>query len=72
MGNLLLWIGRLSGSAGVVVCAAALVTRLAGTWMLGGLAVGTIFLAGMAAMILGCLAYCADMAERARSRASTP
>jgi hypothetical protein len=63
MKTVLLLVGRLSGLAGVILCAAAFVGRLTGTWMLGGFQVGTVLQAGMAAMLLGCLAYCAHLAE---------
>ena len=66
MENLLLWIGRLAGLVGILLCAAAFGVRFTGTWTLGGFQVGTILQAGMAAMILACLAYSADLAERAR------
>jgi hypothetical protein len=66
MENLLLWIGRLAGLIGVLICAVAFAARVNGTWTLGGFQVGTLLQAGMAAMILACLAYCANFAERAR------
>jgi hypothetical protein len=66
MGNLLLWIGRVAGLLGVVICAASFTARVAQMWTLGGFPVGTLFQAGIAAMVLGCLAYSADLAERAR------
>lgn len=67
MENLLLWVGRLAGLIGVVLCACAFVGRLTGTWSLGGFQIGTMLQVGIAGMVLGCLAYCANLAERARS-----
>jgi hypothetical protein len=67
MENLLLWVGRLAGLIGVVLCAGAFIGRLTGTWNLGGFQIGTVLQAGIAGMLLGCLAYCANLAERARS-----
>ena len=67
MANLLLWIGRLGGMAGAVVCAIAIVVRLRGMYTLAGFQVGTLFLAGIAAMLVGCLGYLAAIAERPRS-----
>jgi hypothetical protein len=64
--QLLTWIGRLSGCLGVLVCAAAVVARASGTWLVGGIQIGALFQLGMAAMILACLAYCAQLAERPR------
>jgi hypothetical protein len=66
MGHLLLWVGRLAGTGGVILCAAAFAGRLSGTWFLGNFQIGTILLAGIAGMVLGCLAYCASLAERPR------
>ena len=67
MQALLLWIGRLAGLIGVIVCAAAGLSRLSGSWSIGSFQVGTMLQAGMAAMVLGCLAYCASLAERSRT-----
>ena len=67
MSNLLTWVGRLAGSLGVLVCAVAVMVRLGGAWSLGGIQISTLLLLGMASMILACLAYCAEIAERPRS-----
>ncbi len=67
MDNLLRWVGRLAGIAGFALCAIAIVVRLSGSWTIGGFQVGTMLQAGTAAMVLGCLAYCATLAERGRS-----
>jgi len=61
---LLRWIGRLGGAAGVVLCAAAVFARLRSVYNLAGFQVGTLLLAGIAAMLVGCLAYVAAIAER--------
>ena len=66
MENLLLLVGRLAGLIGVVLCVCAFVGRLTGTWALGGFQIGTVLQGGIAAMLLGCLAYCAHLAERSR------
>ena len=66
MADLLTWIGRLAGCLGILVCAIALLARITGTWAVGGIQIGTLLQLGMAAMILACLAYCADVAERPR------
>ncbi len=65
MNNLLLWIGRSAGIAGVLVCAVAVLTRLSGGFWLAGLQVSTWLLAGMALMLGACLSYVAALAERA-------
>jgi hypothetical protein len=64
--NLLLWIGRLGGIAGVLLSAVAVVVRLRGVYSLAGFQVGTLLLAGIAAMLVGCLGYLAAIAERPR------
>jgi hypothetical protein len=65
--TLLLWIGRLGGAAGVVICAVAVLGRLRGVYNLAGFQIGTLLLAGIAAMLVGCLGYLAAIAERPRS-----
>lgn len=67
MRTLLLWIGRVGGVGGVILCAVAIVVRLRGEFNLGGFQVGTLLLGGMAAVLLGCLGYLAFLAERERS-----
>jgi hypothetical protein len=62
--RLLIWVGRLGGIAGVVLCAIAVLVRLRGVYSLAGFQVGTLLLAGIGAMVLGCLAYLAAIAER--------
>ena len=66
MAHLLTWIGRLAGCIGVLVCAVALLARVTHTWGVGGIQIGTLLQLGMASMILACLAYCAELAERPR------
>lgn len=56
METVLLWIGRLAGVVGVIVCLIAAGARLSGAFWIGGFQAGTLFLAGIAAMTLGCLA----------------
>jgi hypothetical protein len=64
MEKLLLWIGRLAGLVGIVVCAVAVVVRASGKFTLGNFQVGTMLLAGMAIMLVACLGYLAVLAER--------
>ena len=44
MEKLLLWIGRLGGIVGVILCAVALVARLRGVYNVAGFQVGTFLL----------------------------
>ena len=64
MASLLTWIGRLVGCLGVLICAVTLIARVTGTWAVGGIQIGTLLQLGVAAMVLACLAYCAELAER--------
>ena len=64
MNAALLWLGRLFGVIGVLVCAIALLVRLSGNYQYGGFEVGTLFLGGSAAMIAGCLCLLLRMDSR--------
>ena len=60
---LLLWVGRIGGAVGVLLCVIAVLARIRGMYGLAGFQVGTVLLAGMAAMLVGCLGYLAAIAE---------
>ncbi|TMH31230.1 MAG: hypothetical protein E6H58_12595 [Betaproteobacteria bacterium] len=62
-----LWAARIAGAAGVLLSLVAVVARLAGQFWIGGLQTGTLLQAGIAAMVAGCLAYVALLAERSRA-----
>ena len=66
MNNLLRWTSRSAGVIGVLLCAVSVVARSAGSFVVGGLQVGTVLQGGMAAMILGCLAYLAVLVDGVR------
>jgi hypothetical protein len=66
MERLLLWIGRLGGIAGIVLMAIAVVARLQGRFMVGDYQVGTLLIAGIAGLVVGCFGYAAAVAERPR------
>ncbi len=66
MNKLLLWTGRSAGVVGVLLCVVSVVLRAAGKFVAGGFQVGTLLQAGMAMMILGCLAYLAVLVDAAR------
>ena len=61
---LLLWVGRLAGLAGVLICAVAAVVRVGGSHMVGGYTSSSVLQAGIAVMLLGCLGYLALLARR--------
>ena len=67
MAGLLVWIGRLAGLSGVLVCAVAIFLRLSGRFVVGGFQVTTLAQAGIAGMILGCLCFSAAITERLMS-----
>jgi hypothetical protein len=60
----LLWVGRLAGLLGVLICAATIGARLGGTFNVMNFQIGTVFQAGVAMMVLGCLGYLALLARR--------
>ena len=64
MQTFLLWVGRLGGLLGVLICLVAVSGRLGGTWAIMYFQIGTIFQAGIATMVLGCLGYLALLARR--------
>jgi hypothetical protein len=64
MTHLLIWIGRIAGLIGLAAVGGAVMLRAAGMWYLGGLQLGTLMNAGVAAMVLGIWAYVASLAER--------
>ena len=64
MQTILLWIGRLAGIGGVLTCAVAVIVRLYGRFFIAGFQVLTLLQVGVAAMVLGCLAYLAVLSER--------
>jgi hypothetical protein len=61
---MLLWIGRVTGLLGVGLSAVAGAARLTGSYQLGSFQSLTLLDAGTAAMVMGCLAYVASLAER--------
>jgi hypothetical protein len=67
MNHLLLWVGRVAGVGGVLLCALAVVVRISGHYWLGGLQVGTLLQAGMATMVAGCLSFLAVLTERSKA-----
>ena len=64
MRSLLLWVGRLGGSLGVLLCAASVLLRLRGVFTVAGFQIGTLLLAGVAVMLVGCLGYLSVLVER--------
>jgi hypothetical protein len=63
----LLSIGRLAGVIGVLIVALAAGRRITGHYALGGFEVGTLLVAGLAAMVLACLCFLAVLTSADRS-----
>jgi len=55
MDTLLLWVGRLAGLGGVLLCVWAIYNRMGGSFSAFGFQVGTLLQAGMTAILVGCL-----------------
>ena len=66
MNDLLIWMGRIAGLVGLAAVGCAVLLRASGVWHLGGVQIGTLMNAGVAAMVLGTWAYAASIAERKR------
>jgi len=64
MSSLLFRGGQLIGVLGVLMIAVAVVARLAGSFALGGFATGTLMLAGIGAVTIGCFLLLWTVAER--------
>lgn len=63
MGKLLMMAGKASGLAGVLICLVAGVTRLAGSFDIAGIWVGTLLQVGMAGLLTGCFCLLLAQAE---------
>ena len=66
--TLLLWIGRIAGVGGSVLCAIAVLARIRGVYGIAGFQIGTVLLGGMALMLTACLCYIVVVAERGSGR----
>lgn len=63
---LLLRVGQLAGLLGILLIVVSVVARLAGRFTLGGFATGTLMLAGIGAVSVGCFLLMWLLAERGR------
>ena len=64
MDTLLLWVGRLAGLGGVLLCVWAIFNRVGGSFRAAGFQVGTLLQAGMTAMLVGCLCLLVVLTNR--------
>jgi hypothetical protein len=62
--NTLLWVGRIAGATGVLLCLIAMFARARGIYSVAGLQMGTLLIAAIAVVLVGCLGYFAEIAER--------
>ena len=62
--NVLVAIGKLAGGVGLLVCALAVGARVMGHFFVAGYQVGTLFLAGIAALTAGCFFLLLALASR--------
>ncbi len=60
----LLKLGWVAGVLGVLICIAGVGFRLAGAYWIGGFQSGTLFQAGIAAMVFGCFCFLAVLTLR--------
>lgn len=65
MNGMLLWLGRIAGVGGVLLCLVSAAVRLAGSYFLGGFQVGTLLQAGIALMTFACLCFLAVLVQSA-------
>ncbi|HYN76587.1 MAG TPA: hypothetical protein VES73_02195 [Lamprocystis sp. (in: g-proteobacteria)] len=64
MAGIFLTVGWLAGAVGVLLTLVAAVGRLAGLYWIASYQAGTILLAGMALMLVGCLGFLAALASQ--------
>lgn len=62
--DVFLKIGWIAGISGVLLCIAGVAVRLGGAYFLGGFQVGTLLIAGIAAMVFGCFCLLAVLSRR--------
>ena len=67
MDILLLWVGRLAGLGGVLLCVWAVYNRLGGSFFASGFQVGTLLQAGTASILVGCLCLLIVLTNRPRN-----
>ncbi len=65
MEKLLLWLGRVAGIGGLVLCLVAAMLRLRGDFYLGTLQLVTLLQAGIAGIVIGCFLLLLVLIERA-------
>ena len=67
MNDLFLWLGRLAGVAGLLLCLVALAVRLSGQYFLGGFQLGTLLQVGTAGLAAGCFGLLLSLTLRPKA-----
>ena len=68
MNTILLGVGRVAGFAGAIMCALAVVLRIGGRYTIGDFQLGTLLVAGIAAMTGACFCLLLFVVNRADNR----
>ena len=68
MNTILLAVGRVAGFAGAMLCALAVVLRIGGRYTIGDFQLGTLLVAGIAAMTGACFCLLLYVVNRANDR----
>ena len=68
MNTILLVVGRVAGFAGAIMCALAVVLRIGGRYTIGDFQLGTLLVAGIAAMTGACFCLLLYVVNRANDR----
>jgi hypothetical protein len=66
MNNFMLVLGRLLGFLGLLISALSMGARMFGNFFVAGFQIGTLFQAGLGAMIAGCLCLLIVLTSRSR------
>jgi len=66
MNNLLLRAGQLAGLLGILLMAVSVAARLTGRYALGDFQIGTLLLASIGALAVGCFLMLWSIADRTR------
>lgn len=62
--NSLLWLGRIAGTGGALLCILGVIFRLRGEYYVSGVQVGTLLQAGIAALVFGCFCLLVVLTRR--------
>ena len=66
--DLMLWVARVVGIGGVLVCVVAVIARLSGEFAMFGFQTFTVLQASSAMMLVGCVSYLALITRMLRTQ----